>query len=112
MILLFDHTTGTPIALLDAQAITALRTAAISGLATRLLARADVRSHGIFGTGIQAVTHIDAIKAARPAIDRILVWDVRRKRPWHSRMSSRGAVDYPWFLRRRKRSRLVIWYPQ
>jgi ornithine cyclodeaminase/alanine dehydrogenase-like protein (mu-crystallin family) len=70
---LFEHETGTPVAIIEGAQITALRTAAASGLATRLLAREDASSCGIFGTGVQALTHIDAIRAVRP-VQEILVW--------------------------------------
>jgi len=69
----FDHATGAPVGIVEGGAITALRTAATSGLATRLLARPDASSHGVFGTGVQAVEHIEAIAAVRP-IRRVLVW--------------------------------------
>jgi ornithine cyclodeaminase len=74
VVLLFDHATGAPAGLVDGAEITALRTAAVSGLATRLLARADARSHGILGTGVQAGVHIDAIASARPKATDIRVW--------------------------------------
>ena len=70
---LFDHNTGTPVAIIEGAEITAIRTAAASGLATRILAREDARTHGIFGTGVQAITHIEAIAVARP-ITETLVW--------------------------------------
>ncbi|HWO71360.1 MAG TPA: ornithine cyclodeaminase family protein [Actinomycetota bacterium] len=53
----FDPTDGTPVALLDGTAITELRTAACSALATRLLAREDVRVLAVLGTGVQARAH-------------------------------------------------------
>ena len=70
---LFNHVTGAPIAIIEGGQLTAIRTAAASGLATRYLARANARSHGIFGTGVQAVTHIDAIALTRP-ISVVLIW--------------------------------------
>ena len=70
---LFDRATGRPGALVDAAAITARRTAAASALATRELARADARSHGLFGAGVLAVAHIDAVSCVRE-IDEIRVW--------------------------------------
>lgn len=73
-IALFDHATGAPIAMVDGAAVTASRTAAASGLATRVLARVDARSHGIIGSGVQADTHVDAILAARPDIEETLIW--------------------------------------
>ena len=44
-----------------------------AGLATRLLSREDASSCGIFGTGVQAITHIDAMCVVRP-IEEILIW--------------------------------------
>ena len=70
---MFDHATGTPVAIIDGAEVTAIRTAAASGLATRLLARRDAHTCGIFGNGVQAVTHIDAMRAVR-AVDEIVVW--------------------------------------
>lgn len=80
VVVLFDPSTGAPMALLDGAAITALRTAAVSGLATRLLARADARSHGILGTGVQARMHIDAIHVARPMVAELRIWGRDRAR--------------------------------
>ncbi len=73
-VVLFDHETGEPLALIEGARLTAIRTAAVSGLATRALARPDARSHGLFGTGVQAHTHLSAIKAARPGIREVFVW--------------------------------------
>ena len=70
---LFDRDNGAPIALLAGGEITAIRTAAASGLATRLLAREDATRCGVFGTGVQAVSHIDAMLAVRP-IEEIVIW--------------------------------------
>ncbi|MGZ4290731.1 MAG: ornithine cyclodeaminase family protein [Gaiellaceae bacterium] len=70
---LFDGETGAPTALMNAGGITAVRTAAVSGLATRLLARDDVRTLAILGTGTQARSHLDAMNAVR-SFERTLVW--------------------------------------
>jgi ornithine cyclodeaminase/alanine dehydrogenase-like protein (mu-crystallin family) len=64
-IVVFDAHTGTPTALMDGTAITALRTAAASRLATRLLARADARSLAVVGTGVQARAHVRALARER-----------------------------------------------
>ena len=72
-VVLFDYESGVPSAMMEGATITGIRTAAASGLATRVLARADARTHGIFGTGVQAVTHIDAVASARD-IDTVVVW--------------------------------------
>ena len=91
---LFDHETGRPVALIEGASVTAIRTAAASGLATRELARQDARTHGIFGTGVQAVTHIDAVACAR-GIEAILVWgrDPDKTRDFARRQSERMQVD-------------------
>lgn len=63
---LFDPTTQAPLALLDGSSLTALRTAAVSGLATRHLAREDAHRLVLFGAGVQATAHLDAMMAVRP----------------------------------------------
>jgi ornithine cyclodeaminase/alanine dehydrogenase-like protein (mu-crystallin family) len=65
-VLLFDTKTGELLAVIDASSITAIRTAAVSGLATRLLAREDAGDLAIIGAGVQAATHLAAMKAVRP----------------------------------------------
>lgn len=72
-VLLFDAETGAIAAVIDGGAITALRTAAASALATRLLAREDARTLGVLGCGVQAETHIEAMLAVRK-IETIRVW--------------------------------------
>jgi ornithine cyclodeaminase len=72
-VVLFDHASGSPVALVEGAEVTAIRTAAASGLATQLLAREDAQSCGIFGTGVQAVSHIDAMCAARQ-VREFVVW--------------------------------------
>jgi alanine dehydrogenase len=64
-IVVFDAATGTPIALMDGDAITAARTAAGSRLATRLLARADAAVLAVVGTGIQGEAHVGALLRER-----------------------------------------------
>lgn len=66
VVLLLDASTGLPRALLDGTALTALRTGAASGLATRLLARPDASVLAVFGAGAQARTQIEAVRAVRP----------------------------------------------
>ncbi|MDX1503454.1 MAG: ornithine cyclodeaminase family protein [Thermoanaerobaculia bacterium] len=76
-VLLFDAGDGRPVAAVDAGEITAIRTAAVSGLATRLLARPDASSLALLGSGVQARTHLEAMLAVRP-IERIRVWSRTR----------------------------------
>jgi len=70
---LFDGETGAPLTLMNAGAITAIRTAAVSGVATRLLARDDAKVLAILGAGVQGKSHLEAMRAVRD-FDRIVVW--------------------------------------
>ncbi|MGZ8604784.1 MAG: ornithine cyclodeaminase family protein [Actinomycetota bacterium] len=70
---LFDGETQAPRAMLDGAALTALRTAAVSGLATRHLARADARRLVLVGAGVQARSHLDAMRAVRPVEEVVVV---------------------------------------
>lgn len=72
-VLLFDTGNGRLLAIVDAGAITAIRTAAVSGLATRLLAQEDAGDLAILGSGTQAEMHLDAMQSVRP-IRRVRVW--------------------------------------
>jgi ornithine cyclodeaminase len=72
-VLLFDAQNGSLRAVLDATAITSIRTAAVSAVATKLLARDDATEVAILGSGVQARMHLDAIP---------LVRDIRRVRVW------------------------------
>jgi ornithine cyclodeaminase len=64
-VLLFDTRTGSVLAMIDASSITAIRTAAVSGLATRLLANKDAGDLALLGSGVQASAHLDAMRAVR-----------------------------------------------
>jgi ornithine cyclodeaminase len=70
---LFDGVTGEPRAFVNASAITAVRTAAVSAVATRLLARPGSRKLAILGAGVQARTHLEAMRAVLP-LERVRVW--------------------------------------
>jgi ornithine cyclodeaminase/alanine dehydrogenase-like protein (mu-crystallin family) len=72
-VLLFEGERGRLLAVMDASSITAIRTAAVSGVATRRLARADAGDLAILGTGVQARTHLAAMRIARP-LRRVRVW--------------------------------------
>jgi ornithine cyclodeaminase len=72
-VIIFETEHGCPLAIVDASAITAIRTAAVSGVATRLLAREDARDLAILGSGTQAATHLEAMLCVRP-VERVRVW--------------------------------------
>jgi ornithine cyclodeaminase/alanine dehydrogenase-like protein (mu-crystallin family) len=71
-VILADGHTGQLHALLDASAVTAIRTAAVSALATRLLARDDASVLAIVGTGVQARKHLESIPLVRH-VERVVV---------------------------------------
>jgi alanine dehydrogenase len=72
-VLLFDGERGAVLALIDAASITAIRTAAVSAVATKLLARANARSVAILGSGVQGRSHIDAMLSVRP-FQNVVIW--------------------------------------
>jgi ornithine cyclodeaminase/alanine dehydrogenase-like protein (mu-crystallin family) len=65
-VILYDGRTGQVVAIMNATPITAIRTAAVSGVATRALARADARELALIGAGHQAHAHVTAMLEARP----------------------------------------------
>jgi ornithine cyclodeaminase len=64
-VMLFSRETGELLALMNASEITAIRTAAVSAVATRLLARQDAERLAIIGAGVQARTHLTALAYVR-----------------------------------------------
>lgn len=66
MYVLFAPETLKTVGIIDGAAITGLRTAAVSGLATRWLARDDARRLVLYGAGTQARSHLEAMRAVRP----------------------------------------------
>ena len=65
-VLLFSGETGELLALVNASAITEIRTAAVSAVATRALARENASELAIIGAGVQARSHLEAIACVRP----------------------------------------------
>lgn len=65
-VVVLEPDTGRPIALLDGAMLTAIRTAAASGAATDLLAQRDCHTLALFGAGVQARTHLEAMCSVRP----------------------------------------------
>jgi ornithine cyclodeaminase len=64
-VLLFEAEHGSLLAVIDATSVTAIRTAAVSGVATKLLAREDAGDLALVGSGVQARTHLEAMLLAR-----------------------------------------------
>ena len=94
IIVLLDPRTGTPLLLLDVTSVTAIRTAAASALATRLLAREDAGHLAILGTGEQAEKHIEAISLVRK-LRQITIWGRNETRAESLVQKLRGVYDLP-----------------
>ncbi len=93
VVMLFDVESGAPLGLFDAGAITAIRTAAASGAATRVLARADAGDLALMGSGVQARTHLEAMRCVRP-LRRVRVWsrDDAHAREFAEREAQRAGI--------------------
>src|SRR6184192_1185520 len=76
MILLFRPETGEPLAVMDGRLITEMRTAAVSAVATKLLARTEAKTLTILGSGVQARSHLEALRPLRPFTE-VRVWSPR-----------------------------------
>src|SRR5256884_7721847 len=72
-IFLVDPETGAPLAVMDGRLITEMRTAAVSAAATKLLASADAKILAILGSGVQARSHVEALRLVRQ-FEEIRVW--------------------------------------
>ena len=72
-VMLFDASTGLPLALLEGGSLTAIRTAAVTALATAALARPDAQVLAVFGTGEEAWHHVRSLLPTRP-FSQLLIW--------------------------------------
>jgi len=77
-IVLLDHATGGLVALIDGRFITEARTAAVSAVSVKLLARSDAKALAIIGSGVQARSHLEAIRHVR-SIEDVRVWSPNRQ---------------------------------
>ena len=93
-VLLFETGRGRLLAIIDATSITAVRTAAVSGLATRLLAKPDASDLALVGSGVEARTHLEAMLAVR-TIKRIRVASktFERAKSFADRESKRHGIS-------------------
>lgn len=91
---LFDPGTGVPLSVMDGTYLTLVRTAAVSALSTRLLARSDARTLGLLGAGAQAAFHARLIAAVRP-IEKVVVWARRPAQAEALVASLRAHRDLP-----------------
>jgi len=97
LIVMFDDETGTPVAILDGERITALRTAAASAVAARLLARADARVLAVLGAGVQGRAHLETVP-------RVLALDEVRIASRSSENAQALAAEAPGILAAATRS--------
>lgn len=99
VVMLFDADTGAPKAMLDGASITALRTAAGSALATRLLAREDASVLLVVGTGVQALSHARAVAKVRKLRElRIAGRDAKKAERMAEMLGRELAVAYHSYL--------------
>jgi ornithine cyclodeaminase/alanine dehydrogenase-like protein (mu-crystallin family) len=89
-IVLHSARTGETLAIMDGRYITEVRTAAVSAVSVRYLAREDVKSLGIIGSGVQARSHVEMLRRVRPWT-RIIAWSPNRANL--ERFASECAVD-------------------
>lgn len=85
VILLWDSRTGDVLSMMDGRLITEMRTAATSAAATNVLARSDAGTLAILGSGVQARSHLEALRLVR-SIDAVRVWS---RTPAHAREFAR-----------------------
>jgi ornithine cyclodeaminase/alanine dehydrogenase-like protein (mu-crystallin family) len=84
LIALFRPETGEPLAILDGRLITEMRTAAVSAVATDHLARPDSAVLAILGAGVQAASHLEALRLVR-TFREVRVWSPRRAHEFAAR---------------------------
>lgn len=94
VVVLFGLKHGQPLAVMDAGAITAIRTAAASGLATDILARTDAGDLAVLGSGTQARTHLEAMACVR-TLRRVRVWSRTRANAERFARENAGASPVP-----------------
>jgi alanine dehydrogenase len=93
LFLLYRAEDAEPLATIEANALGQIRTGAASGLATELLARPDSRTLAIVGSGFQAETQLEAMRAAMPGIRQVRVWSrSAEKREAFARRAGAEAV--------------------
>jgi alanine dehydrogenase len=92
VILLFRPETGEPLATIDGRLITEMRTAAVSAVATQRLARRQTAVLAILGSGVQARSHLEALRLVRAFRD-VRVWSPRNARAFAERFGVRAAAS-------------------
>src|SRR5947207_9530597 len=91
-ILLFRPETGEPLVSMDGRLITEMRTAAVSAVATQHLARTDASVLGILGAGVQARSHLEAMRLVRK-LREVRVWSPRNARAFAAEFGVHAAAS-------------------
>ncbi len=92
VIVLFNPETGEPLVTMDGRLITEMRTAAVSAVATKCLARPEASVLGILGAGVQARSHLEALRLVR-TFREIRVWSPRNARAFARQFGIRAAAS-------------------
>jgi ornithine cyclodeaminase/alanine dehydrogenase-like protein (mu-crystallin family) len=95
LVTLFDAATGAPLVIMDGRLITEMRTAAVSAVATRLLARPDASVLAVLGAGVQAGSHVEALRLVRQFRE-VRVWSPNRAAEFarrHGAQLAKSAED-------------------
>jgi alanine dehydrogenase len=97
-ILLFDPASGAPLVMMDGRLITEMRTAAVSAVATRWLARPEARVLAILGAGVQAGSHLEALRLVRDLAE-VRVWSPRHAAAFAERHRVHAVASVPEAVR-------------
>ncbi len=92
VIVLFRPETGEPLVTMDGRLITEMRTAAVSAVATKCLARPEASVLGMLGAGVQARSHLEALRLVR-TFREIRVWSPRNARAFAKQFGIRAAAS-------------------
>jgi alanine dehydrogenase len=94
LVMVIDSATGAPLAIMDGSYLTAIRTGAASGLATKILSRKNANTVAIFGAGVQGRTQLEAVCAVRE-IKRALIFDIDSKQAerFSDEMSKKLSIE-------------------
>ena len=103
IVLVIDSVTGEILSIMDGEYLTALRTGAASGLATRCLARKDAQTLALFGCGAQGRTQLEAVMCER-GIKKVLVFDTNEElaRQFITFMEKRFNIDMVYSIDRKQ----------
>jgi ornithine cyclodeaminase len=106
VVILFDARQGRPLMMFDAQEITAIRTAAASAVATKILSREDSETLAIIGSGEQAERHIESISLVRK-IKQVNIWGRNEKNARHLMEKISTRYSFNIFVKEDARSAVV-----